>query len=368
METWQDQATRILSALYVLTEGHLLNKEIIHAVFIEAGVRTEGISGSLKSLEETEAIRRRSTRECSLTAHGVDLVESAARLRCTSEPQDEDSSEICALMLQTSWERYLVLSSIHAGSRGRGIYTEIAADEREETDDDTARAIHYLLEKDWIETRGASGRFRLKTEGRSTLDNLNERLRKVQLASPRKDRFQEFLLTSWARNPAEGGLLERLESDVRHGQTRSEGIMPSQVIEDGVHCRAITRQGIVEVGRIEYDLHLSEWKDYDIFVDLTRRVWHLGKERKRLTQREYTMIRQYLETRRAMRPKETEAGKMCLSQRAARKCFEEARRKLLPKNKSEVFQRYDAEDDYTAYEFSPSPDLRYCLLYIPAPD
>ncbi|MHB1587411.1 MAG: hypothetical protein ACYCRH_03400 [Acidiferrobacteraceae bacterium] len=138
------------------------------------------------------------------------------------------------------------------------------------------------------------------------------------------------------------------------------------------YCQALTAAGLQDLGKPEYEGLVRTRGDYGLFIDgMTREVFCTqvsgGVRFTKLTPKEFGLMREYLLAGRPLRPRGTEVGSRCLSDAAAIKLFEKARGKVdvrLGRYQYRAFRLHkDAtEQGLKAYEFSPPPSLRYCLI------
>ena len=139
-----------------------------------------------------------------------------------------------------------------------------------------------------------------------------------------------------------------------------------------VYCRAITRDGTRSLDKNLYEKLVQTRNTYDMFLDgMTREVsCRDGKSKPRtakLTSREFGILGDYIQAGKAMRPFSTKTGSNSASSEAARRLFEEARKKVDVKQGRYAHRAFRLLKDPTdpklnSFEFRPPADLKYCLI------
>ena len=138
------------------------------------------------------------------------------------------------------------------------------------------------------------------------------------------------------------------------------------------YCCTVTRSGVRALGRAEYERLLRTGDDYDLFIDgLTRearvRGGPQGAWTAKLTPREWGLLCEYIESARPLRPRRTRVGGRCLSEVAAAKLFERARRKVDVRLGRYEYRAFRLHKDPAgavgkSYEFAPPDAFTYCLI------
>jgi 7-cyano-7-deazaguanine synthase in queuosine biosynthesis len=142
------------------------------------------------------------------------------------------------------------------------------------------------------------------------------------------------------------------------------------------YCKVIERRKGAKpaektMTRDEYIRFLQDKNKFDMFVDgvtnkATRRTIKGRFLTEDLTPTEYEMLREYMETPSSIRPSNTGVGKALLSQTAATKLFESARRKADINTKRYEYRAFrthkTVDPKMKSFEFAPPSDLGYCLV------
>ncbi len=139
-----------------------------------------------------------------------------------------------------------------------------------------------------------------------------------------------------------------------------------------VYCRVITREEPRPLSRAQYEELVRETDRYDMFIDgMTQeascRDGKAKPRRSKLTPREFGILSDFIQAAKPMRPGSTKTGDTCTSSDAARRLFEEARRKAdvkLGRYKYRAFRIHKNPHDakLNSYEFAPPASLTYCLI------
>jgi hypothetical protein len=140
-----------------------------------------------------------------------------------------------------------------------------------------------------------------------------------------------------------------------------------------VYCCSITQEGTHPRNKAEYERLVKSREDYDIFIDgMTRDASCRDGSGKlcvaRLTARELAILGDYIQAGKPMRPYRTDTGRESSSPEAARKLFEEARRKVDVKLHGRYgyrafhLHRHPTNKKLHSFEFRPPDDLTYCLI------
>lgn len=161
--------------------------------------------------------------------------------------------------------------------------------------------------------------------------------------------------------------LQSLEVDTRE-TTRSQ-------TPPGFYCQVITENGIENLTRAEYAQLVTQKSDFDMFIDgLTRQVSRRdangSSHYSKLTPRELNILIQYTNHSDPMRPRDTSAGRLCTSLRAANNLFERARRKVdiaITRYEYRSFQlvRHPRGTEHRMYRFDPPSSLKYRIILSP---
>jgi len=140
-----------------------------------------------------------------------------------------------------------------------------------------------------------------------------------------------------------------------------------------VYCCSITKEGARPRNKVEYEQLVKSRKDYDMFIDgMTRnascRDGNGNLRTAKLTARELAILGDYIQAEKPMRPYRTKTGRESSSPEAARKLFEEARRKVDVKLHGRYgyrafhLHRHPTNKKLHSFEFRPPDGLTYCLI------
>jgi hypothetical protein len=150
------------------------------------------------------------------------------------------------------------------------------------------------------------------------------------------------------------------------------GVPRAEEEHPAAYCRVITQEGTSTANREQYVEFVAHREDYDMFIDgVTGEVFlRLGKaetRKARLTARERGILIDFVGARRPMTPRETETGRRCASERAARVLFETARAKADKRLKRYEYRafclhRSPASPELNRFEFAPPKNLAYCVI------
>ena len=139
-----------------------------------------------------------------------------------------------------------------------------------------------------------------------------------------------------------------------------------------VYCRVITREEPRPLSRAQYEELVRKSDGYGMFIDgMTReascRDGMAEPRRSKLSPREFGILSDFIQVAKPMRPWSTKTGDRCTSSEAARRLFEEARRKAdvkLGRYRYQAFRLHRNPHDakLNSYEFAPPAGLTYCLI------
>lgn len=162
-----------------------------------------------------------------------------------------------------------------------------------------------------------------------------------------------------ARRAAEIGLERR----------RRLGLEPA-IPPEPVYCACRTHEGVSSLTHDAYRDLKSRAYEFEMLLD-GQRMFGMRRNRDGSTQEqellpsEFEMLREYIESGRILRPAQTSAGSRS-SEAAARKTFENARRKVdipITRYSWRAFVlRKRSPSTMNAFEFSPPEGFRYCLI------
>lgn len=126
------------------------------------------------------------------------------------------------------------------------------------------------------------------------------------------------------------------------------------------------------LSRTQYEELVRESARYDMFIDgvaqeASCRDGQAEPRRSKLTPREFGILSDFIQAPKAMRPGSTKTGDSCASSEAARRLFEEARRKAdvkLGRYNYRAFRLHKDPHDarLNSHEFAPPEELTYCLI------
>ncbi len=162
----------------------------------------------------------------------------------------------------------------------------------------------------------------------------------------------------------------------KYGDRRLEDVLPSgPPRQSEVYCRAVVCEGdgaeARELTRDGYEVLIARAKQFDLFVDGATGMASVnegpGKQSRteKLTPTEVSILTEYIERRRALRPTATIAAR---SKHAvtAQKLFEKVRRKVdtkLGPRSYLWFRSHPAASSFgKAYEFVPPAGRKYCVI------
>ena len=159
---------------------------------------------------------------------------------------------------------------------------------------------------------------------------------------------------------------------IREGRGAAADGDELRAAQDDTYCYTVTRSGVRALSRTEYERLLRTCDDYDLFIDgLTRGARVRGGPRgawtAKLTPREWGLLCEYIESARPLRPRRTRVGGRCLSEVAAAKLFERARRKVDVRLGRYEYRAFRLHKDPAgavgkSYEFAPPDAFTYCLI------
>ena len=184
----------------------------------------------------------------------------------------------------------------------------------------------------------------------------------------------EFELTAKAL-----ALYESLQhQDTENGKASEAGAESRRIEESAnndIYCRAITRESTQHLSRAEYDALQRTRDEYDMFIDgisreATSRKGSGPPQTAKLTSSELYILRDFIESGKPMRPRDTKTGENCLSPVSAIRLFQQARKKVdmkLGRHEYRAFHLHKSSHgpDCNTYEFVPPDDLTYCLIVFP---
>jgi hypothetical protein len=141
-----------------------------------------------------------------------------------------------------------------------------------------------------------------------------------------------------------------------------------------IYCRAITREGVRTLTKVEYDELVKHRSEYDMFIDgsIGEALCRQDKSKPRpakLTLKAQSILSDFIESRKPMRPRSTRTGSTCLSRDSACRLFERARAKVdvkLGRREHRAFRlhRNAFDPKLKAFEFAPPNDLQYCVIVL----
>jgi len=204
------RVVKVLSTLYLLSRGHLIEQVPLAAVREKAGVEKDAWLDAVRYAESLGLLELRQSSSVAITCEGIVRFEEVLRLMLMDDGRpavsESEYGRHFELWQSLLWERHLFLTRLHALLEGRLKrwidHRRLIDPEMGLSTDAVRNAYFFLREEGLLDTSSNLGLVGLSAEGVRQVEEAARALRSRGIANPTREEFLAFLEERWKAEAA----------------------------------------------------------------------------------------------------------------------------------------------------------------------